>query len=430
MASKEFKQVIAIISGTSGAQLITLLFSPLLTRLYQPEAFGQVGVFLALAAVLIPIAALTLPMAIVLANTKAEAVRITLLSLGIAVINAGVFTLLIVFNIDVIAQLLNIDSAQSYLYWVPVAVLFAAILQITDNWVIRTQLFKLKAKVAVFHAGVINFLKLGAGLLSPSAIALIAIAIVNPLINALMLISKVRSKLNTEIKPTLLINYDWRALFIKYRQFPLFQSPQALLNAISQGGPVVVLAALFGPASAGFYSFSRSILALPIMLLGKAVGDVFYGRFADEINKQNYRQVKALFIQSTVLLMLIGLVPLGIVLLWGPELFLFVFGEGWEKAGVYAQWLSLWTFFILINAPSLKLIIVLKRQKLALALNVFTTPLRIAALFVGGYYYQSEWLALFSFVTISICHNIAIIVLAYSSCENKRISMEQQTNEK
>lgn len=430
LASKEFKQIIAIISGTSGAQLITLLFSPLLTRLYQPEAFGQVGVFLALAAVLIPIAALTLPMAIVLADTKTEAIRITLLSLGIALINALAFTLLIVFNIEVIAQLLNIDNAQSYLYWVPIAVFFAAILQVTDNWVIRAQLFKLKAKVAVFHAASINFLKLGVGLLSPSGIALIAIAIFNPLINAFMLIATVRSKLQTEIKLSLVVNYDWRSLFVKYRQFPLFQSPQALLNAISQGGPVVVLAALFGPASAGFYSFSRSILALPIMLLGKAVGDVFYGRFANEVNNKNYQKVKTLFIQSTALLMLIGLIPLGIVLLWGPELFLFVFGDGWGKAGMYAQWLSLWTFFILINAPSLKLIIVLKRQKLALALNVFTTPLRIAALFVGGYYYQSEWFALFSFVTISIFHNIAIIVLAYTSCENKRTLMEQQTNEK
>jgi O-antigen/teichoic acid export membrane protein len=153
------------------------------------------------------------------------------------------------------------------------------------------------------------------------------------------------------------------------------------------------------------------------MLIGKAVGDVFYGRFAKEVNEKNYLQVKKLFLQSTSLLMLIGLLPLGLVLLWGPELFAFVFGDSWQKAGVYAQWLSVWTFFVLINAPSLKLIIVLKQQKIALAINFLTTPMRVAALYIGGYYYQSEWVALLAFVVVSIGHNIAIIVLAYRSCE-------------
>jgi O-antigen/teichoic acid export membrane protein len=232
-------------------------------------------------------------------------------------------------------------------------------------------------------------------------------------------------KLVNEVKTISLVNANWRALLFKYRELPLYQSPQALLNALSQGGPVVILAAFFGPASAGFYAFSRSILAVPIMLIGKAVGDVFYGRFAKEVNEKNYPQVKKLFIQSTSLLMLIGLLPLGLVLLWGPEIFLFVFGDGWQKAGVYAQWLSVWTFFVLINAPSLKIIIVLKQQKIALALNMLSTPLRLVALLVGGYYYQSEWVALVGFVLLGIFHNIIIIILAYTACKNAILECKQ-----
>lgn len=407
-----------MMSGASGAQIVTLLFSPLLTRLYLPEHFGQVGVFLALAAVLTPIAALAFPMAIVLAKDIQEAKKISRLSLGIALVNAAIFSFVIALNIDVIAQWLNADDGKTYLYWVPVAMLFSAVLQITDNWVIRTQLFTVKAKVSVIHSCVINFLKVILGLSAPSAFSLIVIAILNPLINVFTLLAMVKNRVLTSQRTQSSSSGNWQEIMVKYREFPLFQSPQALLNALSQGGPVVVLAALFGPASAGYYGVSRSILALPIILLGKAVGDVFYGRIAYEVNNKNYQKVKLLFIQSTSLLMLIGGIPLGIVLLWGPELFLFVFGEGWEKAGVYAQWLSLWTFFILINSPSLKVIIVLKQQKLALALNMLSTPLRLTALFVGGYYYQSEWVALLGFVLISIFHNIIIIILAYIACKN------------
>jgi O-antigen/teichoic acid export membrane protein len=113
-----------------------------------------------------------------------------------------------------------------------------------------------------------------------------------------------------------------------------------------------------------------------------------------------------------------------VILLYGPELFLFVFGDGWQKAGVYAQWLSVWTFFILINAPSLKLIIVLKQQKVALAINFLTTPMRVAALYIGGHYYQSEWLALLAFVVVSIAHNTAIILVAYRSCGKIKQTVE------
>jgi O-antigen/teichoic acid export membrane protein len=424
LAPKELKKILALVSGTSGAQIITFALSPLLTRLYLPEAFGEVGVFLALAAVLIPIAALTLPMAIVLAENKDEAKQVTLLSLVFALFNALLFTVLITLNLDIIGHWLNIDDGKHYLYWVPLAVVFSAVLQISDNWVIRAQLFNLKAKVAVLHSGIINGLKVSIGLLTPSGLALIVIAIINPLLSALMIMASFRGKLVSAVKTTALATVNWRALLFKYRQLPLYQSPQALLNALSQGGPVVILAALFGPVSAGYYAFSRSILAVPIMLIGKAVGDVFYGRFAQEVNEKNYRQVKKLFIQSTSLLMLIGLFPLGVILLWGPELFLFVFGDGWQKAGVYAQWLSVWTFFILINAPSLKLIIVLKQQKVALAINFLTTPMRVAALYIGGHYYQSEWLALLAFVVVSIAHNIAIILVAYRSCGKIKQTVE------
>jgi len=427
LAAKEFKQIIAMISGTSSAQIVTLLFSPLLTRLYKPEHFGQVGVFLAITAVLIPIAALTLPMAIVLAKNTVEAKEVSLLSLVIAFASSLVFLVVIVFNIEFISQSLNIntDSDGYYLYWVPVAVFLAAMLQIADNWVIRMQLFTLKAKATLIHSCIINGLKLSIGFLYPSAMVLIVIAIVNPLINTLLLlfVGKVKVLLLTfstsghsvTEKHQAVTLFNWKSLLKKHRDFPLFQSPQALLNALSQASPVVVFATLFGSTAAGFYSFSCAMLAVPIVLLGKAVGDVFFGKIATEVNNQNYVYVKKLFFQSTCILILIGLVPLSVVIFLGPELFSFIFGESWTEAGVYAQWLSLWTFFVLINSPSLKLIITFKKQKQSLIINAITTPLRLTALVVGGYVYQSEIVALFAFVVVGIGHNIAIITLAYRS---------------
>ena len=165
-------------------------------------------------------------------------------------------------------------------------------------------------------------------------------------------------------------------------------------------------------------------MALPILLIGKTVGDVFYKRLSEQVDKKRFAEAKLLYMQATGLLVLLGVIPLIIVLLWAPALFAFVFGDNWAKAGTYAQWLSVWTFFILINAPSLKMIIVLKKQKISLLINAISTPLRVLALLLGGMYFKDEWLTLLLFVVVSILHNVVIILLAYFTCSNKVLALK------
>jgi O-antigen/teichoic acid export membrane protein len=424
---KDLTSIAAVFGGTAGAQLIGLACTPLLTRLFLPEAFGHVGVFLALAGILMPIAALTLPMAIVLTKEKLEAQALSKLSIAIALLISMISYLFIIVNFDWLLVLLKAEGEGNYLYWVPIIVLFSALLQINENWVIKLGYFKLKAKVSVFHALIINLLKVMSGLLYPSAIMLIVIAIFNPFLNAVLLFLPSRNNIMSGNSSDGDAEYRWQSLMSKYREFPIFQAPQALLNAISQGGPVIILATMFGPVSAGYYAFSRSILALPIMLLGKAMGDVFYARVAKQINHQQLQQAKKLLVQSTLLLAFIGLFPLLIIVFWGPELFTLIFGENWYQAGVYSQWLSLWTFFVLINAPSLKMIIVLKKQKVSFLINCISTPFRIAILVIGGAYFNDVRLTILMFVGASVLHNVIIIALAYTACNNSNKELKAIT---
>src|SRR5699024_12138423 len=76
LKSKFAKNVTMIASGAVGAQAITLLLSPLVTRIYGPGAFGVLGTFMSLAKVIIPVAALTYPVAIVLPKNDINAKKI------------------------------------------------------------------------------------------------------------------------------------------------------------------------------------------------------------------------------------------------------------------------------------------------------------------------------------------------------------------
>src|SRR5690625_4203888 len=82
--SRFARNVALVATGTAGAQAITMAFSPVITRLYGPEAFGLLGTFAATLAIVTPIAALTYPIAIVLPKKDDDARGIAKLSLLLA----------------------------------------------------------------------------------------------------------------------------------------------------------------------------------------------------------------------------------------------------------------------------------------------------------------------------------------------------------
>jgi O-antigen/teichoic acid export membrane protein len=415
-----FRSVIAAVTGTAGAQAIGLVFVPMLTQIYSPAAFGYVGFILAIAAILLPISTLSLPVAIVVAKNEEHSRQLSSLALMFTVIVTFVTLLFIWFFNDWLRLSLNDKSVAQYFYWIPLAVFFCACLEIADYWSIRKESFSVRAKVAVANSLMINGGKLLLGLLWATPVSLLLLTLINPILNAVLLVFGSMKNRNVASSIGALFYceaFDWRERVTEYKAFPLFQAPQAFMNAISKGGPILVLGSFFGADSAGFYGLSYTILMVPVALISKAVGDVFYSRIA-KVDSCNI--IRTHFLRYTSLLACLGFIPLFIIQMWGPYLFTLIFGDLWLQAGIYAQWLSIWSFFIFINSPSLKAIIVLEKQKIAMVINMITMPLRLLALLFGAYFFQSEKVALLCFVFISIGHNIIIIFLAYkASCTQK-----------
>src|SRR5690625_3723904 len=91
--SRFVRNVALVATGTAGAQAITMAFSPVITRLYGPDAFGMLGTFTATLAVVTPIAALTYPIAIVLPKKDDDARAIAKLSFLLALCISVVFAI-------------------------------------------------------------------------------------------------------------------------------------------------------------------------------------------------------------------------------------------------------------------------------------------------------------------------------------------------
>lgn len=378
--SKFVRNVAIVATGTAGAQAITMAFAPVITRLYGPEAFGMLGTFQALLAILMPIAALTYPIAIVLPKSDADAKGIAKLSAILALTITAIITILLLITEDGIAKALNLEAIAGFLLLIPVAVLFSGYQQIFSQWLIRKKQFKITARTAILQALIINSTKAGGGWFHPVGAVLIIIAALAYGLHATLLWLGIRSIEKTPIlhdQPAKKIN----ELAKHYKDFPLYRAPQVLLNAASQGAPVLILAAYFGASTAGFLALTKSVLAAPAILIGNSVGNVFYPKAVELY--ENRANLQGFLLKTSGSLLLVGTAIFLPIIIFGPWIFSFIFGSEWEEAGKFARWISLWIIFSLVSRPVISVIPVASLQKTFLYIEAIFLPIKIGALYIG-----------------------------------------------
>ncbi len=409
---KFIRNVAAVATGSAAAQAITIAFSPIITRLYGAEAFGVLGVFMAIISVISPVAALTYPIAIVLPKSDADAKELVRLSLYIAVIVASLTSFVLFFFQGQIVGLLQIDNIALYLTLVPLVILIVVSLQVSRQWLIRKKQFSIIAKAEALNAFIINSTKSGIGLFYPFAAVLVLLAVFGQLLHAGILTlgakSSQSSKHGNGIETASQKTGTIKELMCRHRDFPFYRAPQVLINTISQNLPVLMLASFFGPAPAGFYAICRRVLGMPSRLLGKAVKDVFYPRITEAAHKGE--NLTFLIIQATTGMAAVGILPFAVIVAFGPWLFGFVFGVEWTTAGEYARWLALMLFFHFINRPSVAAIPLLGIQRGLLVYEFFSTASKIIALYIGFGLFADDKIAIFLFSLAGMVAYICLII--------------------
>lgn len=417
LSQRPFVRNVAVVaSGTAGAQAITMAFSPVITRLYGPEVFGLLGIFMALVAMIAPIAALSYPIAIVLPKVDGDAEGIARLSLYISLGISVMLAMSLLVAGDWLVELLGVQDISSFIMLIPLVIIIAAWLEINQQWLIRKKQFKISAKIAVIHAFIINSSKAGIGFFKPVTAVLIVLYVFGIAIHALMLsfwANKPGERNNNAVTHHPIVSL--RDLAKRHYDFPLYRAPQLFINAISQNIPILMLTTFFGPVSAGLYVLCKSVLGVPSQLISKSVGDVFYPKIV-EVNHGGGNLTK-IIVRATFGLGIISIAPFALVVAFGPWLFGFVFGAEWVVAGEYGRWLALWMFSAVISRPSVVSIPVLSLQGLFLIFEILSISIRFAALLVGFYVFKSDILAILLFSLAGTFLNLSLI---FATCNRAK----------
>lgn len=390
------------------SQLIGSLSMLLITRIYGPEGLGIQGAFLAALSVLIPLAALRFPQAIVVATDDFEARIVEQLSIVVSIIVFAVLMLLVFLQTENTARLLGLESHVWLVFALPIAVLFSGYQEVMNQRLVRMEKFGEIGKTSVYQALITNGGRIGSGLVQPHSGNLIAVSVLNPFVWGLLVQWASRKYLPEKLPKEFSVD-KVKSTARKFRDFPLFRVPTDMVYAISEAVPVFFLTYFFGPTEAGFYTLSRTLLIIPNRIIGQAVSSVIYARMAN-LNRQE-RPFSSLLGKSSLLLLIgPGLLIVLLVILIQP-FFSLIFGAGWEGAGMYAFWVSIWMACNLANSPATRVANIINRQREVLIFSVIFLILQLSTL-VGIMLAGYDTITLVAgYSLISACRALALSVL-------------------
>jgi O-antigen/teichoic acid export membrane protein len=374
-----FRNVAVVLTGAALSQVITVALSPIISRLFSPAAFGVVGTFMAVMGLIGPITTLAYSAAIVLPKQDEDAAAVVWLSL-LSSAAVSIISFFVVVLLDSYIVVDWLEPVRMLLYFVPVVIIFEGVFQVAQQCLIRERRYLSVAYINITQAALSGGAKILAGLSYPSSFSLVLASLLAVPFNAVLCVIMLNLSRPEGWWPAPARLEKISATARRYLDFPLYQAPQSVVSAISQSLPLLVLAYFHGPAAAGFFSLSNSVLGAPTQLLTKAINDVFYLRLVDASHKGE--EIKPLILKAAGTLSAISIIPLGAVALAGPFLFQLLFGVSWSEAGEYSQWLSLLTFTTLVLRSGLSAVPILNMQGEYLLFEITSTMLKLASLSV------------------------------------------------
>ena len=367
------KDVAILTLGTAIAQLITVLATPALSRLYAPAEFGVIAVFMGVVAVVGTFITLRYEVNILIPKINLEAQQILYLSLSLAVF-LGLFVSAAAWALpESMRDLLGVGVLKKWLPWACLIGVCAAVSNAAFGWLNRAQLYKKMAQLRISQSLLFSGAALLLGIWSFEDGLLVAY--VGSVLLLISLISRHLPRPNR-------INFSniWSAAY-KFRNTPKYILPTALLDVLTLQLPVILIGAWYGSSEAGQFSLAWRVLVMPASLVGTAIGLVFFQRFS--FVWPDAHAAWTLLIRVWKILAIIGFLPMIVLMLFGENLFSIIFGPNWAMSGKMAVILAPMLFASLLHSPTSTAFIVLGVQRHVFLLSIAVLIYRPLSLYIG-----------------------------------------------
>jgi O-antigen/teichoic acid export membrane protein len=369
--------------GTSISQLIPILFSPVLTRLFSPSEFGILAVVSSITLIISVVSTGKYETIILIAKNNRDAANIAILALLISLIVSLASLLLFLFFSDTIINILNQPRLEHWIFVCPLMSFLISIYQVYNEWCIRKSQFKNLATNKIINSGAITASNLLFGFLRISSGGLIYGELLGRFISALSCTYYATKRDFHEFRSSQFSRMI--ELGKQYLSAPRFILPGQLLNTFAGQIVILLIAGFFSDVEVGYYSMTVMVLSVPASLISLTIRDVFRQKANEEYQKnKNCRDIYLKTLKAVSAISLIIFTGLFFIL---PGLFAFVFGENWRTAGEYARILSPTIMISFIAESVWGMFIVAEKMRAVLIWQIQFFAFTLLSMILGYYFF-------------------------------------------
>jgi len=401
--------VVYMITGTALGQAISVLFAPVLTRLYSPEQFGFLSVYMTVLLIIAVIAALGLEVAIPIAVSEAELANLLAAS-GVAVVVTTCLVALVTGLLPASAlHFLQVGQLMSFRFLLPLGFACLGGYYVMVAVATRMAAFRDIAATRVSQGISGPLSQIIFGLLGTGSIGLTIGFVIGQSSGTILLLQRLVLQ-----SPTLRAAISWRgmlAVIRRYAGFPLLATWARLLESCSGTIVFLLFATCYSSEIAGFLFLTDRVVGRPLLIISTSLLQVFTGE-AGRAVQQDPAKLEQRFWQVVprqFVICLAWVVVTNIAAIWA---FPIVFGNQWNDAIPYLHAMSATYLAMGVLHPVSMSLQLLERQVLATAWQSLRLALIIAAVIIPWHFGLSALAALWltSLVQVLSCFGMLVLI--------------------
>lgn len=412
--SRFTRNVATLAGGAALAQFIPLLASPLLTRLYTPQDFGLLALYIAWLSNLAVIATARYELAVVLPDDTPQANNLMALSLSICTTLSLLLLTIIIPLQTHLSAWAGQPSLRPWLIWLPLSLLLAGGMQAYTSWNNRHRRYRANAAGRIAQGLGMTVTQLLSGFAGFGAAGLLLGQLVGQALS--LVIQASQDILERCPWRTTVTRNGMKQAAQRYSEFPRINTPHAFTAALQDTLTVTLLTVMTGSLTVGLYGLMMRVLKLPAALVGQAVAQVTYRDMAEA--KNTLQPLAPLYFKTLRILLLLVLPPALLMLFAGPWLFSLVFGPAWREAGMMAAALSPYMLCHFIASPLGMIPLVIDRQRTAFAFTIVSNILFLGALAGGLWFWDSVSDALWLVSAVMVVYFVSYFYWLYRAVQH------------